>query len=562
MIKEKIYKKIKEALQSLDIAKSNIIIQDPRNQQDVDYATNIAMLLSKELKKSPNDIASNIVDKIKSHDNGFFDDVSIAGPGFINFKVSANEYLKNISLIVEQGSKYGRSEIGKGKNALIEFVSANPTGPLTIGHGRGAIIGEFASTILDWNGYKVEREYYFNNAGRQMRVLSESVYARYQDILNQDSSFPEDGYKGEYIYDIAKELKSTYSDQYANSNNQDFIKDYSEKIIFEKIKETLKKIGITFDNFFNENQLYKNKEIYKVIDSLKDKKLIYEKDGATWLKATELGLNQNRVLIKSSGEPTYRLPDIAYHKNKFERNYNIIVDVFGADHLDAYPDVLGACEALGYDSSKVRVLVHQFVTVQENGKPIKMSTRKANFISLDDLIDEVGSDVVKYFFAMRGMNSHLNFDLGLAKDESDQNPVFYIQYAYARAINILKKANDDLSLEESFDYSLLNSKEEILLTKSLLIFPDLIKKAGDSMEPQLIANYLMEIASNFHHYYAKHKVITDRKDLSIARLNLINAVRQVLYNGLSILNISKPKKCNKFISLPKQRIRQSNYIHY
>ena len=542
MIKEKIYKKIKEALQSLDIAKSNIIIQDPRNQQDVDYATNIAMLLSKELKKSPNDIASNIVDKIKSHDNGFFDDVSIAGPGFINFKVSANEYLKNISLIVEQGSKYGRSEIGKGKNALIEFVSANPTGPLTIGHGRGAIIGEFASTILDWNGYKVEREYYFNNAGRQMRVLSESVYARYQDILNQDSSFPEDGYKGEYIYDIAKELKSTYSDQYANSNNQDFIKDYSEKIIFEKIKETLKKIGITFDNFFNENQLYKNKEIYKVIDSLKDKKLIYEKDGATWLKATELGLNQNRVLIKSSGEPTYRLPDIAYHKNKFERNYNIIVDVFGADHLDAYPDVLGACEALGYDSSKVRVLVHQFVTVQENGKPIKMSTRKANFISLDDLIDEVGSDVVKYFFAMRGMNSHLNFDLGLAKDESDQNPVFYIQYAYARAINILKKANDDLSLEESFDYSLLNSKEEILLTKSLLIFPDLIKKAGDSMEPQLIANYLMEIASNFHHYYAKHKVITDRKDLSIARLNLINAVRQVLYNGLSILNISKPKK--------------------
>ena len=542
MIKEKIYKKIKEALQSLDIAKSNIIIQDPRNQQDVDYATNIAMLLSKELKKSPNDIASNIVDKIKSHDNGFFDDVSIAGPGFINFKVSANEYLKNISLIVEQGSKYGRSEIGKGKNALIEFVSANPTGPLTIGHGRGAIIGEFASTILDWNGYKVEREYYFNNAGRQMRVLSESVYARYQDILNQDSSFPEDGYKGEYIYDIAKELKSTYSDQYANSNNQDFIKDYSEKIIFEQIKETLKKIGITFDNFFNENQLYKNKEIYKVIDSLKDKKLIYEKDGATWLKATELGLNQNRVLIKSSGEPTYRLPDIAYHKNKFERNYNIIVDVFGADHLDAYPDVLGACEALGYDSSKVRVLVHQFVTVQENGKPIKMSTRKANFISLDDLIDEVGSDVVKYFFAMRGMNSHLNFDLGLAKDESDQNPVFYIQYAYARAINILKKANDDLSLEESFDYSLLNSKEEILLTKSLLIFPDLIKKAGDSMEPQLIANYLMEIASNFHHYYAKHKVITDRKDLSIARLNLINAVRQVLYNGLSILNISKPKK--------------------
>ena len=445
--------------------------------------------------------------------------------------------------MIKEGSNYGRSKIGKGQKALVEFVSANPTGPLTIGHGRGAIIGEFASTILDWNGYQVEREYYFNNAGRQMRVLAESVYARYKESLNQKSEFPEDGYKGEYIYGIAKQLNSKYSDELSATKNLELIKDYSEKIIFEQIKKTLKKIGIVFDNFFNENEIYENKEIYKIVAILKEKNLVYEKDGATWFKASELGLNQDRVLIKSSGEPTYRLPDIAYHRNKFDRNYDVIVDVFGADHLDAYPDVLGACEALGYDKSKVKVLVHQFVTIQEGGKPIKMSTRKANFISLDDLIDEVGADVVKYFFAMRGMNSHLNFDLGLAKDESDQNPVFYIQYAYARIINILNKAYDQgFSLDDNFDYGLLNKKEEIAITKSLLTFPDLIKKAGSSMEPQMIANYLMDIASSFHHYYAVHKVITEERELSIARLNLINAVKQVLYNGLNILNISTPNK--------------------
>tara|TARA_B100000902_G_C27297213_1_gene910690 strand:+ start:642 stop:2276 length:1635 start_codon:yes stop_codon:yes gene_type:complete len=543
MIKEKIQEKVKLALQALAIEDINIIIQNPRNQQDVDYATNIAMLLSKKLDKSPSNIASEIIAEIESKDDGFFDTITIAGPGFINFKINPNQYLKNLPFMIKEGSNYGRSKIGKGQKALVEFVSANPTGPLTIGHGRGAIIGEFASTILDWNGYQVEREYYFNNAGRQMRVLAESVYARYKESLNQKAEFPDDGYKGEYIYGIAKQLNSKFSDELSATKNLELIKDYSEKIIFEQIKKTLKKIGIVFDNFFNENELYENKEIYKIVAILKEKSLVYEKDGATWFKASDLGLNQDRVLIKSSGEPTYRLPDIAYHKNKFDRNYDVIVDVFGADHLDAYPDVLGACEALGYDKSKVKVLVHQFVTIQDGGKPIKMSTRKANFISLDDLIDEVGADVVKYFFAMRGMNSHLNFDLGLAKDESDQNPVFYIQYAYARIINILNKACDEgFSLDDNFDYGLLNKKEEIAITKSLLTFPDLIKKAGSSMEPQMIANYLMDIASSFHHYYAVHKVITEERELSIARLNLINAVKQVLYNGLNILNISTPNK--------------------
>ena len=543
MIKKLIITHIKSSLSELGIEFDNIIIQDPRNHEDVDYATNIAMLLSKKLKKNPSDIALDITGIIKQKNSDFYSDISIAGPGFINFKINPSQYLKNIELILKEGNNYGKSKIGTNKKALIEFVSANPTGPLTIGHGRGAIIGEFASSILEWNGYDVEREYYFNNAGRQMRKLSESVYSRYCEILKIKSTFPEDGYNGKYIYDIAQKLIDEHKDKYASSKNHELIKDYAEKNIFSQIKITLKKLGIVFDNFFNEKELYANNDIQKIIEDLKVKKLIYEKDGATWFKATELGLNQDRVLVKSTGEPTYRLPDIAYHKNKFERGYDLVVDVFGADHLDAYPDVLGACKALDYDTSKARVLVHQFVTIQENGKPIKMSTRKANFISLDNLIDDVGADVVKYFFSMRGMNSHLNFDLDLAKDESDQNPVFYIQYAYARAINILKKASDEgYSLNKSFDHSLVNAKQEIELTKSLLAFPDLIIKAADTMEPQLIANYLMDIASDFHHYYAKHKVITEDKELSTARLNLIDSARQVLYNGLTILNISKPEK--------------------
>ena len=543
MIKNIIKKYLQDSLNKLDITSNNITIQDPRSHQDIDYATNIAMILSNELKESPLNIANKIVEQLKLLDDNFFNQITIAKPGFINFKINPIRYSEKISLIIDKGEHFGRLNFSKKKKALVEFVSANPTGPLTIGHGRGAIIGEFASTILEWNGYDVEREYYFNNAGRQMKKLGESVYARYQENLNEIFNFPNDGYEGDYIYDIANDLIKKYSDKYLNTNNIEIMKDYAESAIFKNIKTTLKKLNIIFDNFFNEKKLYDNQEIHKIVDALKGKNLAYEKDGAVWFKATALGLNQDRVLIKSSGEPTYRLPDMAYHKDKFEREYDIIVDVFGADHLDAYPDVLSVCETLGYNTSKVKVLVHQFVTIQENGKPVKMSTRKANFISLNNLIDEVGADVVKYFFAMRGINTHLNFDLNLAKDESEQNPVFYIQYGYARAVNILNKAkNDNLFSLENFNHQLLNKDEEITLIKALLSFPELISKSLDTMEPQLMTNYLTDIASKFHHYYAKHKVISNDKEISIARVILVDAVRQVLFNGLNILNISSPEK--------------------
>ena len=543
MIKEEIKRDVEIALESLSIDSKNVIVQEPRNHDDVDYATNIALIASKHHNKNPMDIAQDILNTMKSANNDYYLAITIAKPGFINFKLNSKQYLKRLVSILKSGNEFGKSNIGNNKRALIEFVSANPTGPLTIGHGRGAIIGEFASNILDWNGFTVEREYYFNNAGRQMRKLAESVQSKYLDTFNIKNDFPEDGYQGEYISTIAQEMKKDFSKKFIEENKIDDIKNYAEEKIFNKIKLTLKNLQIEFDNFFNEKDLYDNKAIFKIIESLKKEGLVYEKDGATWFSATKLGLTQDRVLIKSSGEPTYRLPDMAYHQDKFNRNYDLIIDVFGADHLDAYPDVLAVCKHLGNDTKKMRVLVHQFVTIQESGKPVKMSTRKANFISLDDLINEVGADVVKYFFSMRGINSHLNFDLNLAKDQSDQNPVFYIQYAYARSVNIINKSKDTgLYSIDDFDFNQLSKPEEINLIKCLLKFPELIIKSSDDLEPQLIANYLMETASKFHQYYAKHKVVSDNKELSIARTILVDATRQILFNGLTVLGLSTPNK--------------------
>tara|TARA_Y100000768_G_scaffold284274_1_gene218821 strand:- start:1320 stop:2978 length:1659 start_codon:yes stop_codon:yes gene_type:complete len=543
MIKEEIKRDVEITLEYLSIDSKNVIIQEPRNHDDVDYATNIALIASKRHNKNPMDIAQDIANTMKSTNNDYYLAITIAKPGFINFKLNSKQYLKRLVSILKSGNEFGKSNIGNNKKALIEFVSANPTGPLTIGHGRGAIIGEFASNILDWNGFTVEREYYFNNAGRQMRKLAESVQSKYLDTFNIKNDFPEDGYQGEYISTIAQEMKEDFSKKFIEENKIDEIKNYAEEKIFNKIKLTLKNLQIEFDNFFNEKDLYDNKAIFKIIESLKKEGLVYEKDGATWFSATKLGLTQDRVLIKSSGEPTYRLPDMAYHQDKFNRNYDLIIDVFGADHLDAYPDVLAVCKHLGNDTKKMRVLVHQFVTIQESGKPVKMSTRKANFISLDDLINEVGADVVKYFFSMRGINSHLNFDLNLAKDQSDQNPVFYIQYAYARSVNIINKSKDTgLYSIDDLDFNQLSKPEEINLIKCLLKFPELIIKSSDDLEPQLIANYLMETASKFHQYYAKHKVVSDNKELSIARTILVDATRQILFNGLTVLGLSTPNK--------------------
>ena len=534
-MKDKIINTINNALKSMDYPLVNISIEKPKNKKNGDVSSNIAFLLSKELKKNPLDIANNL--KKALSESNLFQSVDVANPGFINFKFNPEAIVESIDNIITLNSNYGKNKSGKNKKVLVEFVSANPTGPLTVGHGRGAIIGDTISNILSWNGYNVHREYYYNNAGRQMRILGESLKARSYEKLNQKYSFPDDGYQGDYLIDIANDLNTKFGKDLLNKEDDFYIKN-AEEYIFKEIKSTLHDLGLKFDSFFNEHTLYENKDIYTVIEKLKEKKLIYEKDDATWFKASAIGLNADRVLIKKTGEPTYRLPDIAYHATKFNRGYDLCIDVFGADHMDAYPDVLGALKQLGYDDDKVKVLIHQFVSIIKNGEAVKMSTRKGDFTTLNRLINDIGSDVVRYFFIMRSMNSHLNFDLELAKEKSENNPVYYIQYAHARISTILNKINND----SKADLNQLNHNDEIQLIHKLIEFEELIAKLKEKLEPQILANYLFDLATMFHKYYAHHKIISDNEQLSKARIKLIQAIQIVIRNGLDILGISYPER--------------------
>jgi len=528
-----------KSLSSLEYPEKNIQLSPPNNSEFGDLSTNVALTLSKDLKQNPMNIGKAIVDNLSLPED-LIDEVTISQPGFINFKIS-NKYYYNILNEIIDNNKYGRGKSGENKTANVEFVSANPTGPLTIGHGRNAVLGDCIANILEWNGFNVTREYYYNDAGRQMRILGQSVEARYFELLDKEFKFPDDGYEGDYIIEIAKSI--------IESHGKELIKDDSifqseaEKSIFEEIKETLKRIRISFDQFTNEKTFYDNGDIDQLLDDLKNKNLIYEKDDATWFKTTQLGKEQDRVYIKSTGEPTYRLPDTAYHRDKVNREYDLIVDVFGADHLDTYPDVLLALNALGLNTDHIRVLLYQFVTLLRGGEKVKMSTRKATFVTLNELIKEVGSDVVRYFFIMRGVNSHLNFDLDLAKDQSDKNPVYYLQYAHARICNIIKHGDSMGILKNSeCNPSLLNHPSEIALLKQLEKFPETIYNSHLSLEPHNIANFLHEIANRFHKYYADCRIISEDEELTNARLTLSTATKTVIGNGLKLLGITAPEK--------------------
>ena len=537
-MKHKIIEEINNCLKSIykGIDDIEISIEKPKNKNHGDIATNIALLLAKKIKKNPLEISNELKKElIKSN---LFESIEIAKPGFINFKLAISSLTDSLNKIIDLNNNYGENKSGQNKKVLVEFVSANPTGPLTVGHGRGAIIGDVISNILTWNGFQVDREYYYNNAGRQMRILGESLKARYYELLNKDYVFPDDGYKGDYIKDIATSLINDKKDTLLNESD-DFFKTSAEEYIFNKIKKTLSEIGLKFNNYFNEKTLYDDNKIFDVVDKLKDKNLIYEKEGATWFKATDIGMKSDKVLIKSTGEPTYRLPDIAYHATKFERGYDLCVDVFGADHMDAYPDVLAAIEQLGFNKNNVKVIIHQFISILKDNKIVKMSTRKGNFITLEKLIDDVGVDVVRYFFIMRSINSHLNFDLKLAKEKSEKNPIFYIQYAHARICTILDQ-NDNM---KNPNLSLLNHEKEIKLIYLLIEFEDLILKLSKNLEPQLLANYLFDLATKFHKYYSTCRIINDNDDeLTKSRLYLIKAIKITLSNGLSILGISNPER--------------------
>ncbi|MDP6571195.1 MAG: arginine--tRNA ligase [Candidatus Marinimicrobia bacterium] len=542
-MKDKLIHALEEVLTHLDYPDVDVMVQLPKNPDHGDFSTNIAMQLSRKLGENPREIAEVIRTHLCDHYSDLLESADIAGPGFINFTLKSQQLISQIELIISKGNQYGKSEIGVGKTAQVEFVSATPTGPLTVGHGRGAILGDVVSNILQWNGYSVHREYYYNNAGRQMQRLGESVKARYAEICGDEVEFPENGYEGEYIIDIAKELQQTQGDTLIQSEDNKTFRKAAETTIFTHIEKTLQRLGLQFDEFFNEQSLYDSGAIDNFIQDLKAHELIYEKEGATWFKATAAGRVQDRVIIKSTGEPTYRLPDMAYHQNKLDRGFDLVIDILGADHMDAYPDVVAAVGKLGYDTNRIKVIIHQFVTLTDGGEPVKMSTRKANFITLDELIDEVGADVVRYFFIMRGNNSHLNFDLKLAKDESDENPVFYLQYAHARLCNILKHAEGlGHPFNSKADTSLLNNPLEVKLIKNLLEFPNVVKKGHETLEPQTIANYLQQIAALFHKYYANERVVTEDTILTSARLILVKATQIVMKNGLTILGVTAPKR--------------------
>ena len=442
------------------------MLEIPKTVSHGDFSCNVAMMLTKKLKKNPRLIAEEIISNLK-YDEEIIQKIEIAGPGFINFFFAPPFIAKVIENILTKKENYGRTDKYKGKRANVEFVSANPTGPLTVGHGRNAVIGDTVANMLEAIGYDVEREYYFNNAGRQMRVLGDSVKQRYLQLLGDKIDFPDEYYQGEYIEEIAAEMVKDFGDSLRNEKPEGKFKEKAEHAIFNDIKKSLKLLGKEFDTFSNENTLFEEGKIEALLNAFNKKSLSYEKDGAVWLKFTELGGEQDKVIVKSTGEPTYRLPDIAYHITKFDRGYDLMVDIFGSDHAAAYPDVLAGLQALGYDADKVKVIIYQFVTIMEDGEVVKMSTRKANYVTLDELVDEVGKDVVRYFFNMRNTSSHMNFDLTLAKKHSDENPVFYLQYAHARICSILRTVVEENIVPSVKNLDLLVKDEEQQLLKKL-----------------------------------------------------------------------------------------------
>ena len=518
----------------------DIQLEAPKMASHGDVSTNIAMMLAKPLRNNPRAIATKIVEGL-SYDNRKISAVEIAGPGFINFRFAKDYLYDELASIIEEGESFGKILSNKGLKVQIEFVSANPTGPLTVGHGRNAVLGDTVARLLEWTGAKVDREYYFNNAGRQMRVLGQSVQARYLEELGKQTAFPEGGYEGAYIKDIAKDLVQEQGDSLVDAAWSPF-KEKAETTIFKDIDGTLKRMNIHMDNHFNEHSLYESGDIESVVDRLRSKELIYEADGATWFKTTEFGKEKDTVLIKSTGEPTYRLPDIAYHANKLDRGYDVCINIFGADHIATYPDVLSGIQSLGYDPDKIDVVVYQFVTIVKDGKPFKMSTRKANFVTLDELMDEVGADVTRFFFLMRSPNTHLEFDIAQAKEASEKNPVFYLQYAHARICSILRKTNEEYAFTNTVDLYLLKQDAEISLIKTLFKFPTSIESAAEAREPHRLINYLNEVASKFTTFYHDCRIIGVDIDLAQARIELAHITAQVLKNGLTILGITAPNK--------------------
>lgn len=525
-----------------------IVVEVPREKAHGDFATNIAMVLTKQAKKNPHAIAQDIV-KNADYEGTYIESMEIAGPGFINFRLNNMWLYKTVEIIHNENRDYGKVNIGNGKKVMVEFVSANPTGPMHMGNARGAALGDSLAAVLKAAGYNVTREFYINDAGNQIEKFGKSLEARYLQLLGHDAELPEGGYQGQDVIDHMRELIEKEGDKYLDvpsEERQKIFTEYALKKNLDKIKKDLADFGVNFDVWFSEQSLYDNNEIMETINHLKEKGYTYEQDGAIWFKASQFGVEKDEVLVRSNGIPTYFAGDVAYHRNKFiTRGYDWVINIWGADHHGHVARMKGAMEALGVNPDRLDVIIMQLVRLLRNGEVARMSKRRGQAITLADLVEEVGKDAARFFFNLRSADTHLDFDLDLAVEKSNENPVFYVQYAHARICSILSQVAEEgivVPAIDSINLTLLREEAEIDLMKKLAEFPEEVTKAAMTIEPTRITRYALDVASLFHTFYNSCRVMIDDESLMMARIALIEATRIVIKNVLDLLSISAPER--------------------
>ena len=522
-----------------------LIVEYPKDERHGDYTTNVAMTMASQTGKPPRAIAETIVRFIEDAE-GIIERVEVAGPGFINFFLKEAYWHYFLREADQQGKRYGEGELGKGKRALVEFLSANPTGPLHIGHGRIAAFGDSLANLLEKVGYEVEREYYVNDRGTQMQLLGQSVYSRYAEAGGREVAFPPDGYQGDYIKGIAHAIKKEAGDKYLVPADQNIINALGEKaadIILGWIKEDLERFRVRFDRWYREKDLYDSGLVPRLLDELRGKGYLYEDQGALWFKSTLFGDEKDRVVIRGNDATTYFASDIAYHKDKYDRGYDLLIDIWGADHHGYIPRMEAVIQALGYDRSTFKVILMQLVNLLRSGKQVSMSTRTGEFISLKEVIQEVGVDACRFFFMLRRAESPLDFDLELAKKEGTENPVYYVQYVHARVSSIFKKAaaqEVEIPTFDNVDIALLSLPEERLLAKRVAIFPEFVEGMALALEPHRLTAYLQDVAGIFHSYYNKYRIISDDKEMTKSRVLLVKVIQGVVRSALGLLGIAAP----------------------
>ncbi|MCP3944527.1 MAG: arginine--tRNA ligase [Desulfobacteraceae bacterium] len=523
-------------------------IEEPKHNLQGDFSSNFAMVSAGLQKMAPRKIAENIVSNIEPQD--YIEKIEVAGPGFINFFLSNCAWYPVVDQVLEQDKSFGASNMGAGQKVQVEFVSANPTGPLHVGHGRGAAVGDAVGNILSFAGFDVQKEYYINDSGRQIRTLGTSVWLRLLEMEGKEIIFPEDCYKGAYIKDLARNLIEKEGKNFSNQDEETAISlcaKFAADKILGGIKSDLSEFGVTFDNWFSEQSLYDSNRVQKAIEDFTARDLIYEEEGALWFRTEDFGDEKNRVVVRNNGLTTYFASDIAYHGHKYERGFDRVIDVWGADHHGYIKRIDAAVVASGTKSEQFEVILVQLVNLLRGGKPVQMSTRSGEFVTLKDIVDEVGMDAARFMFLSRSYDSGLEFDLELAKQKNSDNPVYYVQYVHARITGILLKARDEglveqIEFQKGEQLEMLTAPEEIKLIKLLAGFGEQVEKSADTLHPHVIFTYLMSLASAFHGYYNKYKVITDDKAVSKARLSLVLAVKKVIRNGLYLLGVSAPER--------------------